>query len=73
MTKLDMKSRANLEQVKKLLAEDHSCYVLLTCTPPTTEGKMEVEMAYEGEDFLASYLIDNAQSFFASKLDQAIE
>jgi hypothetical protein len=69
MTKVSMKNNTNIEQVKKLLAEDHACYVLLTCSPPSTDGKMEVEMAYEGEDFLASYLIDNAQSFFATKLD----
>ena len=37
------------------------CYVLLTCSEPSEEGTMEVEMKYEGERWLASYLIKSAQ------------
>ncbi len=37
------------------------CYVLLTCSEPNNDGTMEVEMKYEGEPWLASYLIKSAQ------------
>ncbi len=37
------------------------CYVLLTCSEPNEAGSMEVEMNYEGERWLASYLIKSAQ------------
>lgn len=37
------------------------CYVLLTCSEPSEEGSMEVEMKYEGERWLAAYLIKSAQ------------
>ncbi len=37
------------------------CYVLLTCSEPNKDGTMEVEMKYEGEVWLASYLIKTAQ------------
>ena len=37
------------------------CYVLLTCSEPNEGGSMEVEMNYEGERWLASYLIKSAQ------------
>ena len=37
------------------------CYVLLTCTEAGSDGNMEVEMKYEGEKWLASYLIQSAQ------------
>lgn len=41
-----------------------SCYVLITCTEPSKEGDMEVEMTYEGDESLVSYLVENAQVFF---------
>lgn len=50
------------EQIKKTLAENHACYVLITCDHPTTNGNMEVKMSYEGDATLASYLIQGAQT-----------
>jgi len=41
-----------------------SCYVLITCTEPSGDGDMEVEMTYEGEESLVAYLVENAQVFF---------
>lgn len=43
-----------------LESEQHACYVLITCGAPSEEGEMEVEMTYEGDHALASYLIDHA-------------
>ncbi len=43
------------------LAEKNACYVLITCGEPTADGKMEVEMTYEGDESLAAYLIESAQ------------
>ncbi len=37
------------------------CYVLITCSEPNEDGTMEVEMKYDGELWLAAYLIKNAQ------------
>lgn len=45
------------------LKEDHACYVLITCGKPAADGKMSVEMTYEGDPTLASYLLENAQGF----------
>lgn len=39
-----------------------SCYVLITCSEPSDDGQMEVEMTYKGDAALASYLIQGAQS-----------
>lgn len=55
-------NKYSLENIKEALGENHACYVLITCTPPTKEGKMHVDMSYEGDHCLASYLIDSAQS-----------
>lgn len=44
------------------LAKKHVCYVLITCDAPSDDGKMKVEMSYEGDAALASYLLQGAQS-----------
>ncbi len=46
-----------------------SCYVLITCGEPNAEGKMDVEMTYEGEPVLAAYLLENAQSILDHKIN----
>lgn len=50
------------EHIKKTLAENHACYVLITCGHPKKNGGMEVKMSYEGDAALASYLIQGAQT-----------
>lgn len=51
------------------LAREHACYVLITCDPPGATGNMQVNMHYEGEPLLLSYLIRDAQTM----IDQSIE
>ena len=51
------------EEIKAELSKDHSCYVLVTCNSPNEEGKMQVEMSYEGDPILAAYLLQGAQTF----------
>ncbi|HEV8052527.1 MAG TPA: hypothetical protein VGP47_08530, partial [Parachlamydiaceae bacterium] len=46
---------------KEKLAEKHACYVLITCDPPSCDGKMQVEMSYEGDATLAAYILQGAQ------------
>ncbi len=41
-----------------------ACYVLLTCSAPDENGKMQVEMQYEGDETLASFLVENATQVF---------
>lgn len=43
--------------------KNNACYVLITCGEPSVDGKMEVEMTYEGDASLAAYLIESAQGF----------
>ena len=49
--------------ITKQLAENNACYVIITCGEPSEDGKMEVEMTYEGDEVLAAYLIESAQGF----------
>lgn len=55
------------EQVKKALKGNCACYVLITCSTPNAEGKMDVEMNYEGDENLAAFLVDNAVQVFEDR------
>lgn len=39
-------------------------YVLITCTEPSLDGKMDVKMDYQGDNVLLSYLLQRAQTMF---------
>lgn len=54
-------------QIKKTVKEDCACYVLITCSEPNAEGKMEVEMDYEGDEALAAFLVENAAQVFDNR------
>jgi hypothetical protein len=54
------------EKIRKILS-DHIGYVLVTCRPIKKSGKMEVEVSYEGDPDLASYLVDGAQGYLESE------
>lgn len=48
--------------LKEKLAKKHACYVLITCDAAAGEdGKMQVEMSYEGDATLAAYMLHGAQ------------
>lgn len=64
-----MKSRHH-QSIKQKLANKHACYVLITCDNPNCEGHMQVEMSYEGDTALASYLIQNAQSIIDEQVEE---
>ena len=49
---------------KKPWATSALVIVLITCTEPSSNGKMEVEMHYEGDESLAAFLVENACSSF---------
>ena len=60
------KGDQDCRDVRRALAEKNACFVLITCGEPSEDGKMEVEMTYEGDESLAAYLIESAQGFIES-------
>ena len=60
LTDPDCKKAQMSSKLKKFLTDNNECYVLITCKKPSIEGKMEVEMTYEGDACLAAYLIETA-------------
>jgi hypothetical protein len=66
MAKFDKKiSKKILKTQNGASKEENSdkeiCYVLIKCKEPNEKGDMQVEMTYEGDPVLASYLIETAQ------------
>lgn len=61
------------EQIKKTLSKNHACYVLVTCSEPTEDGKMEVELSYDGDESLASYLLQSAQNVFDENANTTVD
>jgi hypothetical protein len=70
MTKISLTKNKILKDVKKPcfqeikdhLADTTFCYVLLTCSHPSSDGDMEVEMSFDGEKDLVSYLLESGLS-----------
>ncbi len=59
-----MTTESELEKcLQKVSTEKHLCYVLIACGHPSENGEIEVEMTYEGDKTLASYLLESAQEF----------
>jgi hypothetical protein len=67
------KRRASMDKVKKVLKEDNAGYVLITCSNPSINGMMNVELSYEGDDALASYLLESANNLFQQKAPPCTE
>lgn len=58
------------EIITETLAESHACYVLITCGEPSTNGKMDVQMTYEGDTSLAGLLIEKAQQIIEERQEE---
>ena len=57
----DPMKRGSGKCIKLERAKKHPCYVLITCDEPSDDGKMQVEMSYEGDATLAAYILQGAQ------------
>jgi hypothetical protein len=56
-----------LAELKRTLGAKWSCCVLITCTEPEKNGKMEVEMNFDGDETLAAFLVENASQVFEER------
>lgn len=45
----------------------NACTIHISCKEPSEDGKMQVEMSYEGDEVLAAYLLENAQSILSNQ------
>ena len=69
--RIDIEKNSNeipLATIKKALGKKCACFVLITCTEPSADGKMQVEMNFEGDESLAAFLIENASQVFDDQI-----
>jgi hypothetical protein len=67
-----MNSRGR-KHIQKVLDKNPPCYVLITCEEPSEDGQMQVEMTYEGDAVLASYLLQGAQNVIDQEEEQQFD
>lgn len=48
-------------------SKKNACTICISCNEPTEDGKMQVEMTCEGDEILAAYLLESAQSILDSR------
>lgn len=63
---MNNRGRKHLQEV---LEKNPACYVLITCGELSEDGKMQVEMTYQGDATLASYLLQGAQFYMDQEED----
>lgn len=51
------------KDIRDELAKKYACYVLITCDSPENDGRMNIEMSYEGDPVLASCMLNGAQEY----------
>lgn len=61
------------KELRKALAKDNACYVLITCSEPSKSGDMDVNMTYEGDPMLAAYLLQSSQNYIEELEDSEEE
>lgn len=63
------KKGQSFKSIKNVLSKNHACYVLITCSDPSKDGKMQVEFNYSGDECLAAYLMEEAQNVIDNKIN----
>lgn len=66
----DLANEDLVSVLKKALGKKCACCVLITCSTPENDGSMKVDMSYEGDEMLASFLVDNASQVFDEKISK---
>ena len=65
-----MSKHKDLKRVRHKTSKNHACSVLITCDTPDEDGSMQVNMTYEGDLHLASFLIRDAQTLIDEKIEE---
>jgi hypothetical protein len=49
--------------------ENDGLFIIITCASPSEDGKIQVEMTYEGDPFVILYILKKAQEQFEQNDD----
>lgn len=62
--------KSSLKHIQEVLQKDLSCCVLIACEHPSDGGAMQVELTYQGDPILATYLLQHAQGLIEEEIEQ---
>lgn len=62
--------KPNTDQLHKKLSKEHACYILITCDHPSEDGEMPVNMTYQGDVDMVSYLLDGAKTMIDDQYEE---
>ena len=51
--------------------ENDELFIKISCAPPSVDGKIQVEMKYEGDPCVLSYILKKAQEQFEQNDDMS--
>lgn len=63
---MQAKVLSKLERILK--RESLECYVVMVCNKSETTDELFVEMAYEGDEVLGCYMLENARAILEQKI-----
>jgi hypothetical protein len=68
--KIEIENEILLGKIKDAIGNRCACFVLISCSEPSHEGRMEVQMHFEGDETLAAFLVENAGQVFDEQISQ---
>lgn len=68
IVKIELDQETVLGKIKDAIGNRCVCFVLISCSEPTEEGKMEVQMHFEGDETLAAFLVESAGQAFEEQI-----
>lgn len=63
----EIKKKILEKDMQQMLSEKYEAFVLVTCSSENAKGEMQVELKYEGDEDLISYLLEGASQVFLEK------
>lgn len=69
--KEELKKRQLEKDMQNFLANKHEAFVLVTCSSANEKGDMQVELKYDGDQDLISYLLQSASQIFEGEEGKA--
>lgn len=68
IVKIEIEKKVLMAKLKSVIGDQCACFVLISCSEPSTEGQMDVQMHFEGDETLVAFLLENATQVFDEQI-----
>lgn len=70
IVKIEIENEVLLDKIKMAIGNQCACFVLISCSQPKPDGRMDVQLHFEGDESLAAFLVENAVQVFDERISQ---